>query len=142
MPSVATSSRVAGPNRRSNRICQPISAPIVQPRSSAIRWAIARAATRRGWRRITGPSATSAGGTRVVLPAPGGAVTTTARDWRAASTISGTKGSIGSGGSDTDRTAYASSAVAAVAAGILGEILLVVVLGVVELWSGENLGRD
>ena len=41
------------------------------PRSAAMRRAMARAATRRGCRRMTGPSATSAGGTRVVLPAPG-----------------------------------------------------------------------
>ena len=35
---------------------------------------------RLGSRTMTGPSGTRAGGTRVVLPAPGGAVTTTARD--------------------------------------------------------------
>ena len=41
--------------------------------------AIARAATRRGCSTITGPSAASAGGTRVVLPAPGAAERTSAR---------------------------------------------------------------
>ena len=53
------------------------------PRRSAGR-SSARA-TRRGWSRKTGPSATSAGGTRVVLPAPGGATSTRARAARAAS---------------------------------------------------------
>ena len=46
-----------------------------------MRRAMARAATRRGCSTSTGPSAASAGGSRVVLPAPGGATTTTAR-WR------------------------------------------------------------
>ena len=40
IPSVATSSRVRGVNRRSNRMCQPTSCPSVQPRSSAMRRAI------------------------------------------------------------------------------------------------------
>ena len=59
--------------------------------------AIARAATRRGCSRMTRPSPTSAGGTRVVLPAPGAAVTTTARDRRTRSTIASRNGSIGRG---------------------------------------------
>ena len=54
MPSVATSSRVSRANRRSNRMCHPTSRPTVQPCSSAMRRAIARAATRRGCSRITG----------------------------------------------------------------------------------------
>jgi hypothetical protein len=37
----------------------------------------------------------NAGGTRVVLPAPGAAVTTAAREWRAAARIVSMKGSIG-----------------------------------------------
>ena len=81
MPSVTTSSRVSLVNWRSKRMCQPISRPTVQPRSSAMRFAIARAATRRGCSSSTRPRSTSAGGTRVVLPAPGAAVSTAAR-WR------------------------------------------------------------
>ena len=81
------------PGRRtepgSNRTCHPTSLPIVQPRSAAMRVARLRAATRRGWSTITGPSTASAGGRRVVLPAPGAAVTTTARDSRTLARISG-----------------------------------------------------
>src|SRR5438552_10816195 len=69
---------------------------MVQPRSDAMRCAMARAATRRGCSRISGPASMRAGGTRVVLPAPGCADTTTARDRRTCSTISPTNGSIGS----------------------------------------------
>ncbi len=87
MPSVATSKRVSGAKWRSNRTCQPTSRPTVQPRSAAIRLAIARAATRRGCSSSTGPSAVSAGGTRVVLPAPGAAVTTSARRSRTSPTM-------------------------------------------------------
>src|SRR5580765_4229971 len=147
MPSVTTSSRVPASKRRSKRICQPTSRPSVQPRSAAIRAAIARAATRRGWSRITGPSASSAGGTRVVLPAPGAAVITAARDRRTRSTISSSRGSIGSGitsGADAgaDRAAHTGAPEAAVAVGILGQVLLVVVLRVVELRRLDNLGGD
>src|SRR5206468_769744 len=46
--------------------------------------------------RITGPSAASAGGTRVVFPAPGAAVTTAAREERTAATIRSMWESIGS----------------------------------------------
>ena len=79
MPSVATSSRVSVEKRRSKRTWKPTSSPSVQPCSSAIRRAIERAATRRGCSRNTGPSGVSAGGTRVVLPEPGGATSTAAR---------------------------------------------------------------
>ena len=95
MPSVANSTLVAGPNRRSNRTCHPTSLPIVQPRSAAMRVARLRAATRRGWSTITGPSTASAGGTRVVLPAPGAAVTTTARESRTLARMSGIAESMG-----------------------------------------------
>src|SRR6476620_8073294 len=113
---------------------------------------------------MTGPSTTSAGGTRVVLPAPGAATTTAARARRTSPTIAGTYGSIGSGVvtapeqvprpvplagcsgvgryADTDWTAHACAAEAAVPAGVLGKVLLVVVLGVVELWSGANFCGD
>src|SRR5207245_933407 len=43
---------------------------------------------------------------------------------------------------EAGRTGDAGAAETAVAAWILGEILLVIVLGVVELWRVENLGRD
>jgi hypothetical protein len=46
---------------------------------------------------MTGPPATSAGGTLVVLPAPGAAVITTARDFVSAALIAGMKASTGSG---------------------------------------------
>ena len=62
-----------------------------------MRAAILRAATRRGCSRITGPSPASAGGTRVVLPVPGAAVTTTARRSRTRARISGIQGLMGRG---------------------------------------------
>ena len=95
IPSVASSTRVSAPNRRSNRTCHPTSRPSVHPCSSAIRRAIARAATRRGCSTITGPSAASAGGTLVVLPAPGAALRITARCLRTSLSTWGTYGSIG-----------------------------------------------
>ena len=68
-----------------------------------MRSAAARAATRRGCNMITCgcsrpsmPLATTAGGTRVVFPAPGGATTTTLRRSRTRRMISGTTKSIGS----------------------------------------------
>jgi hypothetical protein len=96
IPSVAMRSRVEASYCRSNRTCQPTSRPTVQPCSAAMRRAMARAATRRGCSTMTGPSGRSAGGTRVVLPAPGGATTTSARRARTARTISGRCASIGS----------------------------------------------
>src|SRR5262245_62129295 len=41
-------------------------------------------------------------------------------------------------GADSDRTADASAAQAAVATGILRQVLLVIFLGVVELWRGKD----
>src|SRR4051794_22979144 len=96
MPSVATKSFVRSENFRSKRICQPISPPIVQPRSIAIRRASARAATRRGCSRIVRPIAARAGGMRVVLPDPGGATITALRCARTWAAISATCASIGS----------------------------------------------
>src|SRR5688500_9477968 len=43
---------------------------------------------------------------------------------------------------DADRTAHAGSAQAAVAAGVLRQVLLVIVLGVIELRRGHDLGSD
>ena len=57
-----------------------------------------RAATRRGCSRMTGPSAARAGGTRVVLPVPGAAVTTAARFSLTRAMISGIQGLMGRGG--------------------------------------------
>src|SRR4051812_22814143 len=97
MPSVATRSRVRSENFRSKRICQPISLPMVQPRSDAIRRASARAATRRGCSRMVRPIDASAGGMRVVFPDPGGATITALRCARTWATIASTCSSIGSG---------------------------------------------
>src|SRR5216110_1293724 len=109
-----------------------------------MRCAIARAATRRGCSSTTGPSSVSAGGTRVVLPAPGCAVTTRARERRTWSTIAGINGSIGRLGlnANTDRTADAGAAEAAVSVGILGEVLLMIVLGVIEFGRRQDLSGD
>ena len=66
-----------------------------------MRAAAARAARRRGSKRMILPlaqgSAASTNGTRVVLPAPGGATTTNLRFARNASVSPGRTGSIGSG---------------------------------------------
>ena len=48
----------------------------------------------------------TAGGTRVVLPAPGGATSTSARDCRSRSTISGSALSIGNGQLTTDNPPF------------------------------------
>src|SRR5437899_2579667 len=149
-PSVTTRRRVSALNLRSKRTCQPTSRPRVQPRSWAMRAAIARAATRRGCSRMTGPSASSAGGTRVVFPAPGAAVTTAARDRRTVSRIESRNGSIGREitprasrcGTDSDWTSDARPPEAAVAVGILRQVLLVILLGVVELRRRQDLRRD
>jgi amidohydrolase family protein len=53
---------------------------------------------------VPGPGSTSAGGTRVVLPAPGIAVTTAARASRTRARISSRYGSIGSGSRGTVRS--------------------------------------
>ena len=98
MPSVTMSTRVSAEERRSKRTCQPTSRPRVQPCSSAIRRATERAATRRGCSTTTRPVSATAGGTRVVLPVPGGATTTAARCEASAARTSGRLASTGSGG--------------------------------------------
>src|SRR5262249_42876398 len=150
----------------------------------------ARAATRRGWSRITGPSTSNAGGRRVVFPAPGAAVTTTARERRTEATIGSRDAAVGSGwggieglrnwnvdfgirdhgchaawrprtriphstfhipncegaapGSrghaDTHRTGDTGATQPAVPVGILGEVLLMVVFGIVERRRRKDLG--
>ena len=74
-PSVTTSIRVAAETRASPRIRRPTVRPTGSPSVSAMRAAAARTARRRGSSITTraAPSARSASGTRVVLPAPGGA---------------------------------------------------------------------
>ena len=74
-------------------------------RSAAMRRAAARAATRRGSSTSTRPStaSSSAGGTRVVLPEPVGALSTTAPAWRSAPRRSGSTSSTGSGSRITRR---------------------------------------
>ena len=100
-----TISRVSRVTRRSKRMTYPTSRPTSHPFSSAMRTAAARAATRRGWSRITfelsidrSPGARkSAGGSRVVFPAPGSATSTSDRRSRNRAIASGRIGSIGSG---------------------------------------------
>jgi hypothetical protein len=79
-PGVRTSSRVSGPTCRSPRTVRPTRSPSREPSSCAMRRAAARTATRRGWVTRVRPGTRSAtsGGTNVVLPVPGGAVTTSA----------------------------------------------------------------
>src|SRR5699024_1273667 len=86
-PGVSISSRVPAPTSRCPRTVNPTGPPGEVPSSWARRRAAARTATRRGWVTRVSPSerfATS-GGTRVVLPVPGGAVTTIAPRRAAAS---------------------------------------------------------
>ena len=71
--------RVGGRSGARSARAIPTSRPSVQPCSSAMRRAMARAATRRGCSTNTRPASISAGGTRVVLPAPGAAISTAAR---------------------------------------------------------------
>ena len=80
-PSVSTSMRVFGPMARSSRVWYPTRSPGALPVSCAIRLAAARVANRRGSSTMIFPSprhvaSSSASGTTVVLPAPGGALTT------------------------------------------------------------------
>ena len=98
-PSVTYLSRVRGPVASWKRTWKPTLSPTRSPRSSATRRAAVRAASRRGSSTTTSPSTewSSAGGTRVVLPAPGGASTTTAGPSRRAATMRGTTSSMGSG---------------------------------------------
>src|SRR4051812_40880926 len=84
---------------------------------------------------------------RVVFPAPGCADTTTPRDRRRCSTISGTNGSTGSGSlssgdANADGASHARAAEAAVTVRILREVLLMVVLRVIKLRRGDDLCRD
>src|SRR5204863_9407277 len=92
--------RVFAPPCSSKRTLYPTVSPRRSPRSSATRRAAIRAAKRRGSRTITSPRISerskSAGGTRVVFPAPGGASMTSAELLRSSARISGMTSSIGS----------------------------------------------
>ena len=101
-PSVTTSTRVFGPDFETIRARNPIRSPTASDKERAMRSAAARAAMRRGSStRILRPwsqlSPIKASGTRVVLPAPGGATRTA--DARAAKAVrnSSRAASIGSG---------------------------------------------
>ena len=89
-PSVTTSMRVFGPDFETIRARNPIRSPTASDKECAMRSAAARAAMRRGSStRILRPwsqlSSINASGTRVVLPAPGGATRTA--DARAARAV-------------------------------------------------------
>ncbi len=77
-PAVTNSMRVSALTWRSPRTVKPTRVPSALPSSCASRRAAARAATRRGWVTMTRPGErdASSGGTSVVLPVPGGALTT------------------------------------------------------------------
>src|SRR5688572_685386 len=101
-PSVTTSMRVFGPDFETMRARSPTRSPTPSAKVCAMRSAAARAAIRRGSStRILRPpsqlSSISASGTRVVLPAPGGATRTA--DERAAKAVrtSSRIASMGSG---------------------------------------------
>ena len=80
-PSVTTSTRVLAEILDSSRIRSPMVSPTASPSVAAMRAAAARAARRRGSSKMIFLSprqgaSSSASGTRVVLPAPGGATST------------------------------------------------------------------
>jgi hypothetical protein len=80
-PSVTTSIRVRRPTFEPRRTRRPTVSPTASPRVCAMRSAAARAASRRGSSTMSLPpftqgSSSSTRGTRVVLPAPGGATST------------------------------------------------------------------
>ena len=100
IPSVNTSIRVLAPIFRSSRVWYPTVSPTFSPSMCAIRCAAARAASRRGssitiLRPATQPSCNRRRGTRVVLPAPGGAMRTECRREASASLSSAMASSTG-----------------------------------------------
>ena len=103
MPSVTISIRVLRETLEPKRTRKPTVSPTRSPSVCAMRSAAARAASRRGSstrmrRSFAQSSAASTSGTRVVLPAPGGATSTAALCARNAAVRSGSAASIGSGG--------------------------------------------
>ena len=101
-PSVTTSMRVLGPDFETMRARRPTRSPTASAKVCAMRSAAARAAIRRGSStRILRPpsqaSSISASGTRVVLPAPGGATSTAEERAAKAVRTSSRIASMGSG---------------------------------------------
>ena len=101
-PSVTTSIRVLREIFEPKRTRKPTVSPAASPKLQAIRAAAARAASRRGsstriFRPATQGSFKSASGTRVVLPAPGGATSTAERPETSASRRRGNVSSTGKG---------------------------------------------
>ncbi len=104
-PSVTTSIRVRREIFEPNRSRTPTVAPTSSPKVAAMRAAAARAASRRGsssriFFAAAQPSPASTSGTRVVFPAPGGAISTALHLSLKAPRRSGSAGSMGSGGSN------------------------------------------
>ena len=102
-PSVMISIRVRLEIFEPNRTRNPTVSPTRSPSVCAMRSAAVRAASRRGSRTkirrafCAQSSRASTNGTRVVLPAPGGATSTAAVSVRSAAVKSGSAASIGSG---------------------------------------------
>ena len=104
-PSVTTSIRVKRESLEPNRSRKPNVSPTCSRKVAAMRAAAARAASRRGsssriFFAAAQGSAASTSGTRVVLPAPGGAVSTALDPSRNAARRSGSARSMGSGGAN------------------------------------------
>ncbi len=100
MPSVTTSMRVAALTRDSKRMRYPTVCPTSSPSWRDMNSAAARAAIRRGSsirmrRPSSQPASSRANGTWVVLPAPGGASSTSRGCPDKASRIRGSRGEIG-----------------------------------------------
>ncbi len=103
-PSVTTSIRLPAAAPRSNRALRPIERPSGSPSVAAMRSAAARAARRRGSTTTRRPacaqgSSSRARGSRVVLPAPGGATSTSSGRAASAARTAGSTASMGSGAS-------------------------------------------
>ncbi|GMA75487.1 hypothetical protein GCM10025880_19040 [Methylorubrum aminovorans] len=107
-PSVTTSIRVRAEILEPSRTRRPTMSPTRSPRVEAMRSAAPRAASRRGSRRMifclpSQGSSRRASGTRVVLPAPGGATSTAEARSDKAARRAGRAASIGSAGDDMMR---------------------------------------
>jgi hypothetical protein len=107
-PSVRTSMRVLADTFEPKRTRKPTASPVRSPKVFAMRSAAARAAIRRGsrtriFRSFAHGSSANTSGTRVVLPAPGGATSTAALAARNASLRRGSTPSIGRGDSRSIR---------------------------------------
>ena len=98
-PSVTTSMRVLADTFEPKRTRRPTVSPVRSPKVFAMRSAAARAAIRRGSSTRIFPvahgSCASTSGTRVVLPAPGGATSTATLRVRSAAVSAGRASSMG-----------------------------------------------